>query len=589
LSDLKSRRARVSFSASENRKQAVPLAAGTRFGRRPALIQAGFALALAATQAHAFELKFDDKSWKGYIDSTFTASAAMRVQGADPSGQTSIATGNQSVFNDAGDVYSSPLSLLTEVGLQKDNYGFFSRFNYTYDYTIMQKDCTNCAAPVGAPSVAGIAAGAPRPNGIDDDGQVTAGNKFRVLDFFVYGGWDLGDHPANLRVGKQVVNWGESNIIGGGISQMQNPIDLGKTTVPGTEVKETLMPQEMVYGSIGLTDNVTLESYYVWNWRNTVFIPVGTLFSPFDFIGDGYNPALAPIPGASFVGRNEPDGGQWGVALHTIIDSMNGADFGMYWVRSHAFVPTVAVNPAKGGYEWFYAENQDTYAISLSGEIPGTLGLSFQTELNFRPNYYDTRDCQNINFGLIGTPATAPYVISPNSDTRVSAGCDQGAGDAWTWIGNLTRSSGTEFLDADKLNLVLDVQVQKIDNLHSNDPTDRLQTRSPVDRGNFPGVDALNRPITDFSWGYVAVAGLEYNNVFANINVLPTLVWIHNVNGYEPFSTGSLVEEQRTIRTSVLFTYLSSTSLEFAYSKFVGSAGVNDDRDNVSAIFKYSF
>jgi hypothetical protein len=558
-------------------------------------------LALAAAQAQGFELKFDDTSWEGYIDTTFTASAAMRVQGADPKGTPVVvgpgnisnagyvtqATGNQTVFRDAGDIYSSPLSLLTEIGLKKDNYGFFSRLTYTYDYTIMQKDCTNCAAPVGAPSVAAIAAGVPLPNRIADDAQTTAGNKFRVLVLFVYADWEMGDHPFNVRVGKQVVNWGDSNIIPGGISQMQNPIDLGKTTVPGVEIKEVLMPQEMIYSSFGITGNVTVEAYYVWNWRESIFFPVGTLFSPFDFIGTGYNPALAPIPNGSYAGRDEPDGGQWGLALHTIIDSLNEADLGFYWVRSHSFIPYLGVNPAKGGYQWIYTENQDTYAVSLSGEIPGDLGLSFQTELNFRPNFYDTRECQNPGFGLVPIPGRS--VISPTSGSRVFAGCDVGAGDAWTWIGNLTRSVGTDLLGADKLTLVLDVQVQKIDGLHSNDPTDRLQSNSPIDRGNFPGVDALNRAMTDFSWGYVVVANLEYNNAFANINMTPQVVFVHNVDGYEPFATGGLVEEQKSLRTSLLFTYLASTSFELAYDKRIGAAGINEDKDNISAIFKYSF
>lgn len=575
--------------------QSAPVAGNVTGGvsrARPSLLAAGCALAFASLQAHGFELEFEDSSWTGFIDSTLTASAAMRVQGADhkgfgSSGYTSMATGNQTVFPDAGDVYSAPLSLLTEIGLQKDNYGFFSRLSYLYDPAIMNKDCSNCFGTIRPPSPAGIAGGAPRPDGIAEDAQDTAGNQFRVLDAFVYGNWELGAHPLNVRVGKQVVNWGESNIIGGGISQMQNPIDLGKTTVPGTEVKETLMPQEMVYTSVGLTDNVTLEAYYVWNWRNTIFIPVGTLFSPFDFIGDGFNPHLAggALPNDGFAGRNEPDGGQWGAAIHSIIESLNGADLGVYWVRSHAFVPYLGVNPAAGGYQWIYAEDVDTYAVSLSGEIPGSLGLSFQTELNFRPNYYDTRQCQNPGFGLAG----APFITSPISGSNVLAGCDIGAGDVWTYVGSLTRSAGTSWFGADKLNTVLDVQAQWIDNLRSGDPTDRMQSSSPIDRGNFPGVDALNRPITDFSWGYVAVASLEYNNAFASINVSPTIVFIHNVNGYEPFSTGALVEGQRALRSSVLFTYLSSFSFEIGYTKFIGSAGVNEDRDNVFATIKYSF
>lgn len=575
----------------------IPINASRPVKRAPnlrrRLVQSAICMGLLnIAQAHALPLTFDDPSWEGFIDTTFSASAAMRVKGADPKGGTVVATGTQNVFPDPGDIYSSPLSLISDIGLKKDNYGFFTRLSYIYDYTIMNKDCTNCERPIPGPSVARLASGAPSTNGIADDAQTTAGNKFRILDFFVYGDWDVGEHPLNVRVGKQVVNWGESNILSGGISQMQNPVDLGKTTTPGTEVKETLMPQELVYASIGLTENMALEAYYVWNWRNSIFFPVGTLFNPGDNLGQGYNPDL--LPGLAYAGRDEPDGGQWGVALHTIIDSWNGADLGMYWVRSHAFSPYIGYDPAarhtpygpadtqRGGYKWIYAEDQDTYAVSLSGELPGDSGMSFQTELNFRPNFYDTRQCRNFSgIGGFATAGALPNVLVP--------GCDIANSNMWTYLGSLTYSAGTQLLGANKINLVFDVNAEWIEDLDKGDPTDRRQTNSPFDRGNFWGVDALDRPITEFSWGYAAVAGLEYNNAFANINVNPTLVFLHNVNGYQPFQSGAMVEGQRVIRASVLFTYLTRTSLELGYSTWVGSAGLNEDKDNVSAIFKYSF
>ncbi|MGK2907576.1 MAG: DUF1302 domain-containing protein [Desulfuromonadales bacterium] len=589
----------------------IPINASRPVKRAPnlrrRLVQSAICMGLLnIAQTHAFPLTFDDPSWEGYIDTTFTASAAMRVQGADHKGTppipgpgrnpnagfTTQATGRQTTFADAGDIYSSPLSFISDIGLKKGDYGFFTRLSYIYDYTIMNKDCTNCERPTPAPSVLGQALGAPRPNGIADDAQTTAGNKFRVLDFFVYGNWDIGEHPLNARVGKQVVNWGESNILGGGISQMQNPVDLGKTTVPGTEVKETLMPQELVYASFGLTDSVAVEAYYVWNWRNTIMIPVGTLFNPGDNVGTGYNPDL--LPGLAFAGRDEPDGGQWGVALHKIIDSWNGADLGLYWVRSHGFNPYIGYDPAarhtpygpgdtqRGGYKWIYPEDQDTYAISLSGEVPGDTGLAFQTELNLRPNFYDTRQCRNFS-GIAGfaTAGAFPNVLIP--------GCDVGNSNMWTYLGSVTYSAGTQLFGANKISLVFDVNAEWIKDLKKGDPTDRRQTNNPVDRGNFWGVDAFDRVITDFSWGYAAVAGLEYNNFFSNINMNPTLVFIHNVDGYQPFNSGAMVEGQRIIRASVQFTYLTRTSLEFGYSKWVGSAGLSEDSDNVSAVFKYSF
>ena len=143
------------------------------------------------------------------------------------------------------------------------------------------------------------------------------------------------------------------------------------------------------------------------------------------------------------------------------------------------------------------------------------------------------------------------------------------------------------------MNLVFDASAVWITELEDGDKTDRLNLNpnawgTTVDPGTFKGVDGLDRPITDFSWGYAAVAGLVYNNVFMNVNVAPTLIFVHNVEGYTPVNAGSLVENQRTLIAKLGFTYLSS-SVDLQYVTWLGTAGTNDDRDNVSIVFKTSF
>lgn len=604
------------------------------------------ALLLTATQAQAF--RFEVGEWEGYADTVFSASAAMRVENAAHYG-TADPTGNHNLFRDAGDVYSTPVSLLTDFGMSKDGFGFLTRFSYTYDYTIMNKDCTNCNRPNVWPYVAGgngspdssvfhgVLDGSPPPelvDGIDDEAQNLAGNKFTLYDAFVFGSWDVfGGHPFNVRIGKQVINWGESNIQGGGISQMMNPTDLSKATTPGTDVKETLIPQESVYFNFGFTDEISLEAYYTWNWRNSTFIGVGTYFSPFDFLGAGYNPDLF-VRGIEKSGEEEPSGGQYGINMHFIIPSWNYADLGIYYVRSHAFNPYIGLNPdyvphadpanpgfdTLAGYQWIYEEDQDTYAISLNGE--GPFDSSFAIELNWKPDFYDTREARNL-FGISGV--SVPYTpfaglapgglqvgeafgfASPVPGQRFGdivdgygtiPGSEPGASDVWTLLYNFTRSVGTDFLGADKLSTILDVSAVWITELEHGDVMDRIndsresptgQSPSVVDPGRFEGVDNLDRPITDFSWGYTAVVALEYNDVFANVNISPTVIFVHNVEGYTPFNAGAMVENQRTIVSKVSFSYLSSTTVDLQYVTWLGTAGTNQGRDNVSIVFKRSF
>lgn len=111
--------------------------------RRSAIRQAAATAALGAvlvgtaalTAAPAMALTFKIGDLDAVVDTTLTASVAMRTQGADERsfipGVSAPYSGNTQVFPDAGDIYSSPLSALVDLELKKDDYGLFSRVSYT--------------------------------------------------------------------------------------------------------------------------------------------------------------------------------------------------------------------------------------------------------------------------------------------------------------------------------------------------------------------------------------------------------------------------------------------------------------------------
>ncbi|MBN0328976.1 DUF1302 family protein, partial [Pseudomonas aeruginosa] len=82
-----------------------------------------------------------------------------------------------------------------------------------------------------------------------------------LLDAFIYNNYAIGDLPGSVRLGKQVVNWGESTFIQNGISAI-NPIDVTAFRRPGSEIKEGLIPVNMFYLSQNLTDNLSAEGFY---------------------------------------------------------------------------------------------------------------------------------------------------------------------------------------------------------------------------------------------------------------------------------------------------------------------------------------
>ena len=94
--------------------------------------------------------------------------------------------------------------------------------------------------------------------GLTDKGENNAGREFNVLDAFVTVDGDAAGMPYMVRVGRQVINWGENTFIPGGNSSF-NPIDDAALRRPGAEIKDALLPVEAIYGSLAVTDNLTLK------------------------------------------------------------------------------------------------------------------------------------------------------------------------------------------------------------------------------------------------------------------------------------------------------------------------------------------
>jgi hypothetical protein len=112
---------------------------------------------------------------------------------------------------------------------------------------------------------------------------------------------------------------------------------------------------------------------------------------------------------------------------------------------------------------------------------------------------------------------------------------------------------------------------------------------------NDSGVPPLSEPADafadSFSWGYQLVGRLEYNNVFAGVNINPLVVFSHDVDGNTPLPMGNFVQGRQTITLGADFTFQNAWSFELRYVNFMGAGRYNllGDRDYASATLKYSF
>jgi hypothetical protein len=117
--------------------------------------------------------------------------------------------------------------------LSYENMGGFTRARYFYDVELVDEE-----------RVLSTMSG--RRVHLSKDALDDAGAAVDILDAYVWFDAELGETPINLRLGRQVLSWGESTFLFGGASVI-NPIDVSAARAPGAEVKDVLLPVNMFY------------------------------------------------------------------------------------------------------------------------------------------------------------------------------------------------------------------------------------------------------------------------------------------------------------------------------------------------------
>ena len=213
--------------------------------------------------------------WKvGNIDfnmkSTLSAGTGMRVSNPKASNISVFNGGTDTTpaaenFDDGnlnfrrGDIFTASVRMLHEIDASWENYGAFVSVGYFYDFINSSESST-------------------RRTDLSDATRSLAGRRIDLYDAYIYGDFDVGGSPLTVRLGNQVINWGEALFRPGGVSQT-NAVDVGKLVTPGTNIREAYLPSPMIYANLGLTSGLSVEAYYQFMWRETRLIPVGTFHS----------------------------------------------------------------------------------------------------------------------------------------------------------------------------------------------------------------------------------------------------------------------------------------------------------------------
>lgn len=224
---------------------------------------------------------------------------------------------------DRGDLTSGVVKMTNDIQANYENYKFFARVSSFYD-AVLDRDSSYERSRIG------------------DGAKTDAARDIDLLDFYVSGDFNVGSLPLNVRLGKQVVNWGEATFIQNGISSW-NPFDVNAFRRPGAEIKEGLLPVWGAYASLGLPYDLSLEAFYQLEFQPIQLDRPGTPFASSDvarvgsLTGGNVN-GTALIGGSPFAGTFRRN-----CALSPIAQAVAGGGLGV--PLQTAFLGGSAVNP----------------------------------------------------------------------------------------------------------------------------------------------------------------------------------------------------------------------------------------------------
>ncbi len=356
----------------------------------------------------AAELPYNESGITGYFDTTVSIGTAIRTQERDKA-IIAIANGGYAPsFNEddgnlnynTGDFVSANVKVSHELQIDVGELSFFSRTFYFYDHAATANDT--------------------RRTSLSGKAQQYAGHDIQLLDAYVSTDIDVGEFLLAIRIGNQVLNWGESVFIRNGLNSI-NPIDVSKVRIAGAEVRDVVTPIPAVNLKVGLTDNLSLEGFYQFRWLHTRLEPAGTFFSTTDAASPGgdiihfgfgdplrgndedgtadpycYTGLCSRLPRVS--DRDARHQGQFGLAVRYFAPELNDAELGLYYARIHSRLPLVSAragNPQAltdpkgyaGSVQYFreFPEDIDIMGASFNTEI-GTSGFAIQGEVSYRRN-----------------------------------------------------------------------------------------------------------------------------------------------------------------------------------------------------------
>jgi uncharacterized protein DUF1302 len=580
------------------------------------------------TSFPAYSISFESGEVYGSWDTTVSYGRTHRVQ--KPAAELiGISNGGTALSNNGDDgnlnyadvgVISNTVKFTTELEVNYRNFGAFVRGTGFKD---TQADDIN-------------------------DGQRTPladktirlnGENVSLLDAYVWGNFDIGNMPFSLRVGEQVISWGESTFIQNSINVI-NPVDVSKLRVPGAELKEALTPVGIVSASLGVTDNVSVEAYWQYDYERIRIDPTGSYFSTNDFagangsfvtLGFGRIPdylalagpggpltalpdvpfAIFPpgVPGSFYSATRAPDqrpdqGDEYGVALRVYAPALNDTEFGFYHIKYHSRLPIInaiagvsagaaPLNPTGAKYFISFPEDINLFGVSFNTQFSNS-GWALQGEYSFRKDaplqvddveilaaalhFEELNGACGFFFGGSCTSQLGVFGAGAVVPGFIERDISQFQMTATQIYSNVFKAEQAVVLGEVAITYVHDMPSQSVLRLDAAGTSlpGNAATAGILTLGSGALVPQETNNFADAtSWGYRLVGRLTYNNVIGAVNLSPRIGWRHDVNGNTPGPGGNFIEGFKQVTVGLAADYQNTWKADLSYTSFFGAGSQN--------------
>lgn len=518
------------------------------------------------------EIKFDNGMvLESRLTTTYTLSS--RLENRDPV-LKNFATGNDGDNNfDKGALTSNRLSLLFDAHLKKGASGLVVSASTFYDdvyHRSNDNDGTSFPNKIGGDA-----------DEFTRDARHYHGGYTRLLDAYGYTAFDVGSEGrATVRLGKHVVSWGESLFIPG-ISGAQGPADGTKAGIPGTEVKDQLLPEDQISALYEVNDKLSLMAQVQYNWHKTLVNAPGSFMSTSDLVGPGAV-CMTPGPGPCGVPRRAGDSpgktGQWGVgAKYRVTDE---TEVGLIYLNYHDRAPMVDIDYLVSDGNGFGFNHRYFSDIKMLGAtFSTTFGVAtLGGEISYRK---DAPALVNTKLGTSVIPtATKADVLQANVNTFVN-------------LGRTFLAPQANFLAEVAYTSVSNPEARRLPGATGN----ISRTAHPL-YGVVPAPTPLSDDLSFGSYGlaFASTLSLTYPGIIENWELGVPISYSHQLGGRTLQGNLGMGEGDHRLSVGATMTYRRNFQIGLTYLGYFGNASTDPirnrlltDRDQVSLVAKYTF